>query len=181
MLQEEIAQAKLSKEQVACFYHVLVEVVSDNGRPSTMEAQYISHLFPDLKDVQERAGLDALWRHSEIVLKAAVTVSVLGGRYPIEQARRISRLAQQFGFSAKRLRILEDQALKAIQFRGKQMNMDLSRTVTETLKRQPNGQLAQTTDELSYSDFMQGLWQSDADLIQHTQNTNVDWDSEEDS
>ena len=91
---------KLSKEQVACFYHVLVEVVSDNGRPSTMEAQYISHLFPDLKDVQERAELDALWRHSEIVLKAAVTVSVLGGRYPIEQARRISRLAQQFGFSA---------------------------------------------------------------------------------
>ena len=84
-------------------------------------------------------------------------------------------------FPPKRLRILEDQALKAIQFRGKQMNMDLSRTVTETLKRQPNGQL-QTTDELSYSDFMQGLWQSDADLIQHTQqNTNVDWDSEEDS
>ena len=97
-----------------CFYHLLVEVVSDNGRPSTMEAQYISHLFPDLKDVQERAHLDALWRHSEIVLKAAVTVAVLGGRYPIEQARRISRLAQQFGFSAKRLRILEDQALKAI-------------------------------------------------------------------
>ena len=60
MLQEEIAQAKLSKEQVACFYHVLVDVVSDNGRPSTMEAQYISHLFPDLKDVQERAELDAL-------------------------------------------------------------------------------------------------------------------------
>ena len=57
--------------------------------------------------------------------------------------------------------------------------MDLSRTVTETLKRQPNGQL-QTTEELSYSDFMQGLWQSDADLIQHTE-SNVDWDSEEDS
>ena len=180
MLQEEIAHAKLSSEQMACFYHVLVEVVSDNGRPNTMETQYIKHLFPDLESLEERSEVDALWKYSEIVLKAAVTVSVLGGRYPIEQARKISRLAQQFGFSAKRLRILEDQALKAIQFRGKQINMDLSRTVTETLKRQPNGQL-QTTDELSYSDFMQGLWQSDADLIQHTQNTNVDWDSEEDS
>ena len=180
MLQEEIALAKLSAEQLACFYHLLVDVVSDNGRPNTMESQYIKHLFPNLEDVQERSEVDALWKYSEIVLKAAVTVSVLGGRYPVEQARRISRLAQQFGFSAKRLRILEDQALKAIQFRGKQINMDLSRTVTETLKRQPNGQL-QTTEELSYSDFMQGLWQSDADLIQHTQNTSVDWDSEEDS
>ena len=35
----------------------------------------------------------------------------VGGRHPIDQARRISRLAQQFGFSAKRLRILEDQVL----------------------------------------------------------------------
>ena len=179
MLQDEIAHAKLSDEQLSCFYNLLVDVVSDNGRPSTMESQYIKHLFPEIQDFHERSDVDALWKYSEIVLKAAVTVSVLGGRYPIEQARRISRLAQQFGFSAKRLRILEDQALKAIQFRGKQINMDLSRTVTETLKRQPNGQL-QTTEELSYSDFMQGLWQSDADLIQHTQNTNVDWDSEED-
>ena len=37
MLQEEIAQAKLSKEHTACFYHLLVDVVSDNGRPNTMD------------------------------------------------------------------------------------------------------------------------------------------------
>lgn len=180
MLQEEIEQANLSNEQLACFYNLLVEVVSDNGKPNAMEEQYIVHLFPNVDAGHERAKVDSLWRHSELVLKAAVTAAVLSGRYPIDQARRVSRLAQQFGFSAKRLRVLEDQALRAIQFRGQQINLDVSRTVTEALTRQSDGRLVSQTDELSYSDFMQGLWQSDADLIQHTQNTSVDWDSEDD-
>lgn len=178
MLLEEIKEAGLSAEQSACFRQLLVDIALENGRLGTMETQYIEHLFPNLSTQQDRAEVDSLWKHSDVILKTAVTVAVLSGRYPIEQARRVSRLAQQFGFSAKKLRILEDQALKAIQFRGAQMNMDVTRTLTETFEGPSNKQKAQT-DELSYSDFMQGLWQSDADLIQHTQNTNIDWDSED--
>ncbi len=177
MLQREIAETNLSASQQRCFRKMVTDIVVDNGRIGTMESQYIQHLFATLDNDEslDVADIESLWKHSELVLKTAITVSVLSGRYPIEQARRVSRLAQQFGFSAKRLRALEDQALRAIQFRGKQMNIDATKTLTESLQQE-----ATTAGEASYSDFMQGLWQSDADLIQHTQHTDLDWDDSSD-
>ena len=177
MLQTEIADANLTTEQTACFHKILVDIVSENGRIATMETKFIQHLFGNLENV-EACDPSSLWRHSDLVLKAAVTVAVLSGRYPIEQARRVSVLAQQFGFSAKRLRILEDQALRAIRYKGKQMNMDITTSITEV--QAETEVLESQTGEVSYSDFMHGLWQSDADLIQHTQNSSVDWDDSED-
>ncbi len=174
MLQREIADSNLSAAQQRRFRRMIVDVVIDNGRIGTMESQYVQHLFMTLDNPggDDIADVESLWQHSELVLKTAITVSVLSGRYPIEQARRVSRLAQQFGLSAKKLRALEDQALRAIQFRGRQMNIDATKTLTESLQQEATT----SAGEASYSDFMQGLWQSDADLIQHTQHTDLDWD-----
>lgn len=182
MLRQEIEDAKLTIPQQNCFRQLLIGVADKEGRIGTMEKQYIQHLFDQVDGQFEVAEIESLWKHSEVVLKAAITVAVLSGRYPIDQARRISKLAQQFGFSAKRLRNLEDQALRAIQFRGQQMNMDVTHTLTEVLSKDGSGKLQgdSVTDEVSYSDFMQGLWQSDADLIQHTQHTAIEWEDSDD-
>ena len=175
MLQTEIVEAKLTIAQQVRFRKLMMNVVLDDGRVGTMEQQYIQHLFVHIDDKSqtEMADMESLWKHSELVLKASITVAVLSGRYPITHARRVSRMAQQFGFSAKRLRTLEEQALRAIQYRGKQMNMDVTRNMAKNI---PVEETTAKTGELSYSDFMQGLWQSDADLIQHTQHTDLDWD-----
>ena len=62
------------------------------------------------------------------------------------------------------------------------MNMDVTHTLTEVLSKDGSGKLQgdSVTDEVSYSDFMQGLWQSDADLIQHTQHTAIEWEDSDD-
>lgn len=178
MLQIEIVEAQLSIPQQVRFRQLMIDVVFDDGRVGTMEEQYIQHLFLHIEAGMqtEMADMESLWKHSELVLKASITVAVLSGRYPITHARRVSRIAQRFGFSAKRLRTLEEQALRAIQFRGKQMNMDVTRSMAKNI---PEDETTAKTGELSYSDFMQGLWQSDADLIQHTQHTDLDWDDSE--
>ena len=175
MLQTEIVEAQLSIAQQVRFRQLMMDVVLDDGRVGTMEEQYIQHLFVRLEEDMhtEMADMESLWKYSELVLKASITVAVLSGRYPITHARKVSRMAQQFGFSSKRLRTLEEQALRAIQFRGKQMNMDVTRSMAKNI---PAEDTTAKTGDLSYSDFMQGLWQSDADLIQHTQHTDLDWD-----
>lgn len=182
MLQSEVFDAKLSPEQNACFRKLLVDVATSNGHLGTMERKFIEHMFEDVEVSETLAGQESLWNYSELLLKSAITISVMSGRYPIEQARRVSQLAQFFGVSARKLRVLEEQSLRAIQFKGQQFNAEVAETLSRTLESESeptqNSQ-SQSETEVSYSDFMRGLWQSDADLIQHTEYDPTQWDDED--
>jgi hypothetical protein len=185
MLHAEVIEAKLSPSQYSCFRQVLKDIAYIQGRLGTMETRFIDHLFKDVEISEARSEINELWGCSELVLTSAVTVSVLSGRYPIEQARRISRLAHQFGYSARKLRILENQALRAIHYKGQQINEDMTSSFSVSLQNEKE-EVGDVTirdgdPDHSYSDFMQGLWRSDADLIEHTQYDQTEWESEEES
>lgn len=180
MLQSEVFDAQLSPEQNACFRKLLVEVASSNGHLGTMERKFIEHMFEGVEVSETLAGQESLWNHSALLLKSAITVSVMSGRYPIEQARRVSRLAQFFGVSARKLRVLEEQSLRAIHFKGQQFRPDVVENLSRTLDSDPEATPSSPNEtEVSYSDFMRGLWQSDADLIQHTEYDATQWDEED--
>ena len=183
MLRAEVVEAKLSPSQYSCFRQVLKDVASVKGRLGTMENRFIDHLFKSVEVSEARSEINELWGCSELVLTTAVTLSVLSGRYPIEQARRISRLAHQFGYSARKLRVLEGQALRAIHYKGQQINEEITNSFSVTLQNESKegGEVtvSEGDSDHSYSDFMQGLWRSDADLIEHTQYDQTEWESEE--
>ena len=78
MLQTEIVEAQLTIAQQVRFRKLMMNVVLDDGRVGTMEQQYIQHLFVHIDDTShtEMADMESLWKHSELVLKASITVAV---------------------------------------------------------------------------------------------------------
>ena len=180
MLQEEIIQAKMSPAELSLFRSLLLEIGATNGSVKPLENQFIGHLFPSLEPV-DPAPIQSLWGHSELVITACVYVAVLSGRYPVEKARMVSKIAHVFGFSARKLRKLEEQALRTIQYKGQHMSSEidiqkhLPPDFLEKLRKNQTEGVVPTTvseakkEEPSYADFMRGLWQSDMDLIQHTE------------
>lgn len=179
MLQSEVCEAGLSPEQNSCFRQILMDVATSVGHLGTMETKFISHMFEGVEVAETMSSKESLWNYSELILKSAITVSVMSGRYPIEQARRVSQLAQFYGVSSRKLRVLEEQSLRAIQFKGQQINPSMAETFSSTFERDPSRTSESSEGEISYSDFMRGLWQSDADLIQHTEYDPTQWDDED--
>lgn len=167
MLQTDIQEANLNPEDLKCFYVLIKDIAQNQDSIPPLEMRYLNHLFPEVANV-DASPIEKLWPHSDLLLTTCVYMAVLNGRYPIDKARKISKLAHQFGFSARKLRTLEEQALRTIQYKGQQMPEDLD-VKLKLPKGKNTKENTSATQQVSYGDFMKGLWQSDMDLIQHTE------------
>jgi hypothetical protein len=162
MLHKEITDANFSDAEKSCLRKLLIEVGSADGMLNVLEEKFLELIVPD-EDI-EPAPIQELWTHSEIILTACVSMAVLGGRYPIEKARVISRIANSLGYSSKNLRALEEQVLRMIHQRGEQLPLDFQLPLPKTKK----GRLPQSLQNAPFSEALFQLWKSDAELIQHT-------------
>ena len=163
MLQLEIQQAKLSDSEVVLFREILLEVAKADGIVSAIEYQFIDHMCPKTTDA-EPAQLEQVWAHSDILLSTCICLAVLNGRYPIEKARKVSQIAHSLGFSAKRLRSLEEQALRVIRNRGEQIS-------EEAMPPPPkinDDRIPSIIQDAPFPELLSQLWYSDAELIQTT-------------
>lgn len=163
MLYKEITEANLSDSEKSCLRDLLKEVGTADGNLNVLEEKFLDLLVPG-EDVPP-SSLQELWNHSEIILTACVSMAVLGGRYPIEKARVISRIAHSLGYSSKNLRALEEQVLRMIHQRGEQVSAEFQLSLPKTKQER----LPPSLQSAPFSEALFQLWQSDADLIQHTE------------
>jgi hypothetical protein len=161
MLQLEIQQANLSDSEASLFRVLLVEVAQADGIISSLENQFIDHLVPHLPQV-EPATLQQVWAHSDILLSTCICLAVLNGRYPVEKARKVSQIAHSLGFSAKRLRSLEEQALRVIRNRGE----TISEEAIVPPPKVTDDRIPSIIQDAPFPELLSQLWYSDAELIQ---------------
>ena len=177
MLQMDIQQADLTDSELALFHSLLLEVAQADGIISSLERQFIDHMLPNLPAV-EPASIQQLWSHADILLSTCVCLAVLNGRYPVEKARKVSMIAHRLGFSAKRLRSLETQALRVIRTRGEQISEE---AVSPPPKLQDD-RIPSIIQDAPFPELLSQLWYSDAELIQTTESfsePSLDFDIEQ--
>ena len=176
MLHTEIERANLSKSEQSSLRNLLIQVAESDGGQNILEQRFIDLIVPE--NEEKPVSIQSLWNHSEIVLTACVSLAVLNGRYPVEKARIVSGIAQKLGYSSKKLRELEGQVLRMIHMRGKQVPQDFQLSLPKT----KNDRLPKAIQESPFSEALFQLWQSDAELIQHTEpSIDIEEHYEEDS
>jgi len=161
MLLEEIQQAKLNNDERALFKSLLITVGMADGGMSSLEIQFIEKMFPTVANEFE-STIEQLWPYADLLLSTCVCLAVLNGRYPVEKARQVSQIAHSLGFSAKKLRKLEEQALHVIRFRGEQISED-------SLPLPPkvnDDRIPTVIQDAPFPELLTQLWYSDAELIQ---------------
>ena len=118
-LRMRIRRAQMPVSLLARFAHELDRLAQIDGRGfDPDEAALILRVTGELQDT-EMAPFHALWRYTELFLSACLFVAVSDGQYTIEQARHISRLANQLNWSADRLAMLEEEVLAELERRGR--------------------------------------------------------------
>lgn len=118
-LRERIRAASLASDVAHAFYLALLSLADVDGTPTTEVRSLISRLIQvcwESDDVP--ADHEALWPVAEEFLTACLYVAVANGDYSVAQARHISRLATQLGYSARQLSDLESQVLGTLAIRG---------------------------------------------------------------
>lgn len=163
MLQTQIKEASLTDAEQMKLRELLIDVGQADGKLNAIEQHFIDMVVP-AKDV-EPAMIQSLWMHSNVVLSVCVSLAVLNGRYPIEKARIISKIAHQLGYSSKKLRGLEEQVLRMIHQRGKQVPQDFEPSIPKSRQKR----MPQSIQDSPYSEALFQLWQSDAELIERTE------------
>ena len=163
MLHLEIQQAQFSESERARFKSLLEAVAQSDGAVSSLEVEFIEHMLPETKD-DPKAELQQMWRHSDLLLTTCICLAVLNGRYPIEKARKVSQIAHSMGFSAKKLRKLEEQALRVIRYRGEQIKEDNIPFPPKV----SDDRLPTFIQDAPFPELLSQLWYSDAELIQTT-------------
>ncbi len=169
MLYREITEADFSQAEKSRLRALLQEVGSADGSLNVLEEKFLNLIVPG--EEVDPSTLQDLWNYSEIVLTACISMAVLGGRYPIEKARVISRIAHSLGYSSRNLRTLEEQVLRMIHQRGEQVSSEFQLHLPKTKQER----LPSSLQSAPFSEALFQLWQSDADLIQHTE-VSMDFD-----
>lgn len=163
MLYKEITEADFTDSEKACLRELLKKVGAADGNLNVLEEKFLDLIVPE--EEVPPSSLQDLWNRSEIVLTACISMAVLGGRYPIEKARVISSIAHSLGYSSKHLRTLEEQVLRMIHQRGEQVSSEFQLSLPKTKQER----MPQSLQSAPFSEALFQLWQSDADLIQHTE------------
>ena len=85
------------------------------------EAGVIVGIVGEPTTMEHRAPFTALRPYADVFLTACLHVAVVDGRYSQEQARHISWLALQIGWSAAQLAALERRVLQRLEERGRRV------------------------------------------------------------
>jgi len=82
------------------------------------EAALIMRIVGDIPVEVVPAPFESLWAHASDFLASCLMVAVADGRYSVEQARHISSLANQLGWSAYQLSRIESDTLEHLELQG---------------------------------------------------------------
>lgn len=114
-LRQRLDELDISPSARRRFREELLGVARADGRVAEEEQRLIDRLLP--VEPGELAGIESLWRYRELLVEAAIYVSVADGEYRVEEARAVSELAHRLGLSARALHELEQRTFDGLKAR----------------------------------------------------------------
>jgi hypothetical protein len=168
-LRESFQAASLSPEQDCAFAAGLRSIACIEGPITEMEEVFIVRLCNEDPSVLP-STMDALWAHSKLFLTACICLAVIDGNYSVSKARKISDYAHKLGFSAYQLGQLESQLFAELRTQGETLpDYEHPSLPKKKGMRQPVARISSSF----YPEELSHLWESDNELISHTESIEI--------